>query len=75
MAKKSKTIKFLKEARTTGRLPNRRGGAKPAGLYLLELRSHLAGAQLQLPKRKLLVPIDSQNAENQQPEPVKITHT
>jgi hypothetical protein len=75
MAKKSKTLKFLKEVHTPGRLPNRRGGAKPAGLYLLELRSHIAGAQLQLPKRKLLVPVDAQDGENQKPEPVKITHT
>ncbi|EEF59459.1 hypothetical protein Cflav_PD2303 [Pedosphaera parvula Ellin514] len=45
MARKAKITRFVKEVRVPEKAPVRRQASKPAGLYLLELRSHVAKAQ------------------------------
>jgi hypothetical protein len=72
MAKKVKLAKSLREFRATGPAPIRREPARPAGLYLLELRRRAGN---ELPKRKLVITIDGLECEDSSPKPIKITHT
>jgi hypothetical protein len=74
MGNKLKIAKYAKIARELDRAV-RRGSGKPTGLYLLELRSHLAQVQAPLPKRKLVITIDPHAGHNGRPEPIKIRHT
>lgn len=74
MAKTIKIAKFVKPPRVEDRSPVERRPSKP-GLYLLELRSHGASLHSQLPKRKLVITIDSNGGELGHPKAVKITHT
>jgi hypothetical protein len=74
MAKTLKIAKYIKTPRVEGRPFIQQRPAKP-GLYLLELRSHVAGNQSPLPKRKLVVTIDLSGGESGLPKPIKITHT
>lgn len=76
MGTKSKITKLIKELRKPESPAIRRGMAKPAGLYLLELRSHAARAQSSLAKRKLVITINPNAAgQDGRPQPIKITHT
>ena len=74
MGNKLKIAKFVKVARELDRVV-RRGSGKPTGLYLLELRSHLAQVQSPLPKRKLVITMDPQGGQNGHPVQIKIRHT
>jgi len=74
MAKIIKFAKYVKTPREESRPLNQRRPAKP-GLYLLELRSHAAGTQSPLPRRKLVITIDPTGGEWGLPKPIKITHT
>lgn len=74
MAKTIKIAKYMKTPRVEVRPLAPRRPAKP-GLYLLELRSHMAGAQSPVPKRKLVITIDPSGGEFGLPKPIKITHT
>jgi len=74
MAKMIKIAKYVKPPRVEGRPLIQRRPAKP-GLYLLELRSHMATSQSSLPKRKLVITIDPNGGELALPKPIKITHT
>jgi hypothetical protein len=75
MAKTIKIAKYVKEPRGLDRQTVRRGSMKPSGLYLLELRSHVAESQSALPKRKLTITIKPAETQDLRPKPVKITHT
>ena len=75
MAKTVKLANYVKPPRVADRLAPRRGAAKPAGLYLLELRSHAAQAQSELYRRKVVIPVDLKGSPDGFPEPVKITHS
>lgn len=74
MAKTIKIAKYMKAPRVEARPLAPRRLAKP-GLYLLELRSHMAGTQSPVPKRKLVITIDPSGGEFGLPKPIKITHT
>lgn len=73
MAKTNKIARYVKGPREL-ETPNRAPHAKPTALYLLALRSHHAAAQSPLPRRKLVITIDTGNAVDRLPKPVKITH-
>ena len=73
MAKKVKNARFIREFHYSDAAHLRREPLKPSGLYLLELRAHLTNSIL--PKRKLVINIDSQECEDGNPKPIKITHT
>jgi hypothetical protein len=75
MASKIKSAKFVKDARLPERPPLQRNQARPAGLYLLELRNHSAHAHALLYRRKLDVATDPKFGEDGLPEPIKINHT
>jgi len=72
MAKKNKIARYVKDPRGLESLNP--GQSKPTGLYLLELRSHHAEAQSPLPRRKLVVTVDTGNGADGSPKPIKITH-
>jgi hypothetical protein len=74
MAKTIKIAKFVKPPRADDRTLAERRSSKP-GLYLLELRSHAAALHSPLPKRKLVITVDSNGGELGHPKAVKITHT
>ncbi len=74
LAKTIKIAKYVKTPRVESRPPAQRRPTKP-GLYLLELRSHVAGTQSPLPRRKLVITIDPTGGERGLPKPIKITHT
>jgi hypothetical protein len=73
MPGKTKIPRIVRELQVSSAAPIRRGVAKSSGLYLLALRSHATRSQL--PKRKLLVTIDSDGKTDVKPRPIKITHT
>ena len=75
MGKTNKIARYVKEPLVLERPSNRGGQSKPPVLYLLELRSHHAGAQSPAPKRKLTIAIDPQDAADALPKPIKITHS
>jgi hypothetical protein len=72
MSKKVKIPGVVRELRTAVNEPIRREPARPAGLYLLELRHHAASNSL--PRRRLMITIDGPEWENGRPKPIKITH-
>jgi hypothetical protein len=74
MAKTIKLANFVRPPKTADRPSPRKGAGKPAGLYLLELRSHAAGSQPRLSRRKVVIPVDLKDSSDGFPEPVKITH-
>jgi hypothetical protein len=71
MSKKLKIAGVVREPRTEVNEPVRREPARPAGLYLLELRQHAGNNTL--PRRRLTVNIDGPEREDGLPKPVKIT--
>jgi hypothetical protein len=71
MARKTKIGKFVKAVRIADRTPVRRTTLKPAALYLIELRSHVAATHLL--RRKLPVTTVGQNGHGK-PQRIKITH-
>jgi hypothetical protein len=73
MSKKLKIPGVIRDARTEVNEPIRREPARPAGLYLLELRHHAGNNTL--PRRRLTVNIDGPEREHAKPKPVKITFT
>lgn len=77
MANKLKIAKYVSQPRTLSRPATQRPAAKPAGLYLLQLRTHVAQTQPIVPRPKLKQTIPIQAVENGEgiPEPVKITHS
>jgi hypothetical protein len=77
MANKIKIAKYVSQTRPLNRPASHRPSAKPAGLYLLALRSHLAQTQPLVPRPALKQTIPIQPAENGDgtPEPVKIKHS
>ncbi len=77
MPSKIKIAKYVSQTRPLNRPASERPTAKPAGLYLLELRSHLAQTQPLIPRPTLKKTIPIQPAENTDntPEPVKIKHS
>ena len=75
MASKIKNAKFVRDAQFPERPPLQRNQARPAGLYLLELRNHSAHAHALLYRRKLDIVSDPKLGEDGHPEPVKINHT
>jgi hypothetical protein len=77
MANKLKIAKYVSQPRPLNRPAPQRPATKPAALYLLELRTHVAQAQPPIPRPKLkqTIPIESAENGNGTPEPVKITHS
>jgi hypothetical protein len=75
MADKVKFAKFLRDVVYPVPPPFQRSPGRPTGLYLLELRSHLADSQSPISRRKLSIPVPASNCEDKAPEPVKITHS
>ena len=73
-AKTNKIARYVKETRGLEAVSHRSGPSKPAGLYLLELRSRHAVAQSPLPKRKLVVRVDSKGRLDTVSKPIKITY-
>jgi len=73
MGNKIKIAKFAKIARELDRAVQR-GSDKPNGLYILELRSHLANVQSPLPRRKLVITIDPQAVKAAVPNPSDSAH-
>ena len=71
MSKKFKIPGVVREPRTAVNEPIRREPARPAGLYLLELRHHAGNNTL--PRRRLTVNIDGPARQDAKPKPVKIT--
>ncbi len=72
MARKSKSPRLLTELPPASTMPGKRAPGRPSGLYLLELRSR--ASQSELPRRKLVLPIASQECEEGRPREIKITH-
>jgi hypothetical protein len=72
MPSKIKIAKYVSQTR-----PLNRPAAKPTGLYLLALRSHVAQTQPLVPRPALKKTIPVQPVENGDgaPEPVKIKHS
>jgi hypothetical protein len=56
MARKGKHSKFIKDVRVSEKAAVRRQASKPTGLYLLELRTHVA--KTQSPKGKKVIQIE-----------------
>jgi hypothetical protein len=77
MANKLKIAKYVGQPRPLNRPAPQRPAAKPAGLYLLALRSHVAQAGPPIPRPKLgqTIPIEASENGDGVPEPVKITHS
>jgi hypothetical protein len=75
MAKTIKLANFVKPPKTADRPSPRKAAGKPAGLYLLALRSHAVSSQSQLSRRKVVIPVDLKDSTDGFPEPVKITHS
>jgi len=71
MAAKVRIMKLLQEIRGLADVTNRRPPTRPSGLFLIQLRSHLAHTSQ--PRRKLIVCTDAQDLPDV-PQPVKITH-
>ncbi len=71
---KIKIAKVVNQPRPLNRSASQRTPARPAGLYLLELRSHVAQTQPIIPRPTLKQTIPIQPVENGDgvPEPVKI---
>lgn len=77
MANKLKIAKYVSQPRPLDRPAPQRPATKPAGLYLLQLRSHVAQSQPQIPRPKLkhTIPIEASENGEGVPETVKITHS
>lgn len=77
MPSKIKIAKYVSQTRPLNRPASERSMVKPAGLYLLELRSHIAQTQPLIPRPTLKQTIPIQPVENGDgaPEPVKIKHS
>jgi hypothetical protein len=73
MPKTNKIARYVKVTASLQGVPTVDAKPKPTGLYLLELRSRLADAQAALPKRKLVVKIETVVKASLSPKPVKIT--
>ncbi len=71
MATKIRILKLMQEIRGLAQITNRRPQPKPPGLFLMQLRSHLAHATLS--RQKVVISVDMQNCPDI-PHPVKITH-
>jgi hypothetical protein len=71
MAAKLKMLRLLQEMRGFAQITNRRPQARPPGLYLLQLRSHLVGTTSPQGKRTIVIEAQEQP---EVPQPVKITH-
>jgi hypothetical protein len=72
VAKTNKIAKYLKAAQVAPPGVFREAHARP-GLYLLELRSHVAVAST-LHKRKLVITVNPEYGPDCLPKVVKITH-
>ena len=70
MAMKVKLMKFLQEVRGLAEVTNRRRLPKPPMLYLMELRSHVAGVT---PRHKVVIAVDMKG-NSEMPDPVHIKH-
>jgi hypothetical protein len=77
MANKLKIAKYASQPRPLSRPAPQRPAVKPAGLYLLELRTHVAQARPPIPRPKLkqTIPIEAVENGDGIPQPVKITHS
>jgi hypothetical protein len=71
MATKIRMMKLLQEIRGLAQITNRRPQPKSAGLFLMQMRAHVAHATYQ--RRKLVIPIDLKDPPDI-PHPVKIRH-
>jgi hypothetical protein len=71
MATKIRMMKLLQEIRGLAQITNRRPQPKAAGLFLMQLRAHVAHATYQ--RRKVIIPIDLKEPPDI-PHPVKIRH-
>jgi hypothetical protein len=74
MPNKIKIAKYVGQPRPLNRPASERSTNKPAGLYLLALRSHVAQTQPLVPRPKLqkTIPIEAPETGEGVPEPVKI---
>jgi hypothetical protein len=77
MPNKIKIAKFVSPTRPLNRPASQRPAVKPAALYLLALRSHLAQTQPLVPRPTLkqTIPIQPGQPGDGIPEPVKIKHS
>ena len=71
MAGKMKMMKLLEEIRGFAEFTNRRPQARPVGLFLVQMRSHLTHTTVSNPRRNIAI---TGPAPSDLPHPVKITH-
>src|SRR5260370_1987221 len=71
MATKIRLMKMLQEVRGLAQITSRRPPRKLPGLFLLQMRDHVARATG--PRRKVVITVDLRDAPDI-PHPVKITH-
>jgi len=75
MAKTVKLANYIKPPKPSEKPLSRRGKGKPAGLYLLELRTHASQSRSGLSRPKVVIPVDLKGGPESFPEAVKITHS
>ena len=75
MAKTVKLANYVKPPKPSEKPSPRRGKGKPAGLYLLELRTHASHSKSGLSRPKVVIPVDLKGGPESFPEAVKITHS
>ncbi len=71
MAAKVMMMKLLQEIRGFAEITNRRPYSRSPGLFLMQMRSHVAPTSLPRPRRSILVHVPDLS---EIPHPVKITH-
>jgi hypothetical protein len=71
MAKKTSLLKPHLQTRAHGEAANHQHAPQPAALCLMQLRSHVM--RISMSKRRLQIAIENR-AEEEIPQPVKITH-
>lgn len=73
MDKMNKTVPLLRERFISGGVRHLEAQVKPAGLYLMELRSRHV-RPFSGPGRKLVIPVAFDKGVKRTPEVIKITH-
>jgi hypothetical protein len=72
MTKTNRAVRQISAVKGLDRPVNRGSQSKPTGLYLLELRTHHAAAQSPVPRRKLVVTVQTDHGSDGFAKPVKI---
>jgi hypothetical protein len=73
MTKTNKIVRQVSALKVVDRPVTPSSQSKPTGLYLLELRSRHAATQSPVPRRKLIVTVETGGSSDGLPKPIKIT--